>query len=115
MDSDLLLTLSSEAEIAQVFWAGGDDAIHSAIDAALRPLRRAAASAPLGCLQRLPSATQRPVFVVVLGDTGAGKSSTLNAVIGERKLLPTNGMRACTAAIVEARRHAPQSSSSSLR
>ena len=41
--------------------------------------------------------------VVVLGDTGAGKSTCLNAVLGEESILPTNGLRACTAAIVELR------------
>ena len=35
------------------------------------------------------------------GDTGSGKSSILNAVLGEVTILPTNGMRACTAAIIE--------------
>ncbi len=30
----------------------------------------------------------------------AGKSSTLNAVLGERSILPTSGMRACTSSIV---------------
>jgi hypothetical protein len=34
--------------------------------------------------------------VVVVGDTGAGKSSLLNALLDETSLLPTNGMRACT-------------------
>lgn len=42
-----------------------------------------------------------PLIVVVLGDTGAGKSSTLNALIGERSILPTNGMRACMASLIE--------------
>ena len=32
---------------------------------------------------------------------GAGKSSMLNAVLGEVNVLPTNGMRACTATITE--------------
>jgi hypothetical protein len=36
--------------------------------------------------------------VVVVGDTGAGKSSVLNALLDETALLPTNGMRACTGA-----------------
>jgi septin family protein len=39
--------------------------------------------------------------VVVVGNTGQGKSTMLNSLIGERNVLPTNGMRACTAALVE--------------
>ena len=38
-----------------------------------------------------------------MGDTGAGKSSTLNGLLGEESVLPTNGMRACTAVIIEIR------------
>ncbi len=38
-----------------------------------------------------------------MGDTGAGKSTTLNAILGEESILPTNGMRACTAVIIEMR------------
>ena len=41
----------------------------------------------------------------VKGDTGSGKSSILNAVLGEVCILPTNGMRACTAAIIEMAAH----------
>lgn len=32
---------------------------------------------------------------------GAGKSSTINALLGEEDIVPTNGMRACTACVVE--------------
>ena len=39
--------------------------------------------------------------VVVLGNTGAGKSTMLNSVLGEATLLPTNCMRACTATVIE--------------
>ncbi|KAH8067721.1 hypothetical protein JL721_7275 [Aureococcus anophagefferens] len=38
--------------------------------------------------------------VVVVGSTGAGKSSLLNALVGEAEVLPTNCMRACTASVV---------------
>jgi GTPase SAR1 family protein len=37
----------------------------------------------------------------VVGNTGAGKSSIINAVLDEERLLPTNCMRACTAVITE--------------
>ena len=39
--------------------------------------------------------------VVVVGNTGAGKSTLLNSLLGETGVLPTNGMRACTAAVIE--------------
>ncbi|KAJ1493571.1 hypothetical protein T484DRAFT_1768352 [Baffinella frigidus] len=38
---------------------------------------------------------------VTVGDTGVGKSTLLNAILGEASVLPTNGMRACTACIIE--------------
>ncbi|EXF84427.1 hypothetical protein CFIO01_02742 [Colletotrichum fioriniae PJ7] len=37
----------------------------------------------------------------VLGNTGDGKSSTINALLDEQSLLPTNCMRACTAVATE--------------
>lgn len=39
--------------------------------------------------------------VAVVGQTGAGKSSLINALLDEEELLPTNGMRACTAVATE--------------
>jgi hypothetical protein len=44
--------------------------------------------------------SQRTVGGVV-GSTGAGKSSMINAVLDEKCLVPTNCMRACTAVITE--------------
>ncbi|KAL0020935.1 hypothetical protein WJX79_001191 [Trebouxia sp. C0005] len=41
------------------------------------------------------------LYIGVLGDTGAGKSSTINCLLGEENVLPVNGMRACTACVVE--------------
>ncbi|KAK0107346.1 hypothetical protein ONS95_004039 [Cadophora gregata] len=37
----------------------------------------------------------------LLGYTGSGKSSLINALVDEEALLPTNGMRASTSAVVE--------------
>jgi hypothetical protein len=37
----------------------------------------------------------------VLGNTGVGKSSLLNAILDEAAVLPTSGSRGCTAAVVE--------------
>lgn len=44
---------------------------------------------------------QRRTIAGVVGNTGAGKSSVINAVLDEERLLPTNGMRACTASATE--------------
>ena len=44
--------------------------------------------------------------VGVLGNTGVGKSSLLNALLGEASILPTSGSRGCTAAVVELRYNA---------
>mmetsp|Transcript_23449 Transcript_23449/g.59853 ORF Transcript_23449/g.59853 Transcript_23449/m.59853 type:complete len:1022 (+) Transcript_23449:36-3101(+) len=41
------------------------------------------------------------VHIVVCGNTGAGKSTLLNALLSESSVLPTNGMRACTACLIE--------------
>ena len=38
--------------------------------------------------------------VVVVGNTGAGKSTLINSLLGESCVLPTNGMRACTAVLI---------------
>lgn len=46
-------------------------------------------------------ANPRGAVVGVVGSTGAGKSSVINAVLDEECLVPTNSMRACTAVITE--------------
>lgn len=46
------------------------------------------------------SKTTRTV-VGVVGNTGAGKSSVINALLDEERLVPTNCMRACTAVVTE--------------
>lgn len=35
------------------------------------------------------------------GDTGAGKTSLMNALLDHASILPTSGIRACTAVVVE--------------
>ena len=53
-------------------------------------------------IQNLQQRSQpRGAVVGVVGSTGAGKSSVINAVLDEECLVPTNAMRACTAAITE--------------
>ncbi|TDL29353.1 hypothetical protein BD410DRAFT_18164 [Rickenella mellea] len=43
-------------------------------------------------------------MIAVCGATGAGKSSTLNAILGDN-VVPTSGMRACTAVVTEIAYH----------
>ncbi|OCL10223.1 hypothetical protein AOQ84DRAFT_387654 [Glonium stellatum] len=46
-------------------------------------------------------AVQKQTVVGVVGNTGAGKSSVINALLDEERLVPTNCMRACTAVVTE--------------
>ena len=39
--------------------------------------------------------------IAVVGGTGEGKSSLMNAVLDHQSVLPTSGIRACTAVVVE--------------
>lgn len=47
------------------------------------------------------SATKNRTVIGVVGNTGAGKSSIINALLDEERLVPTNCMRACTAVVTE--------------
>ncbi|KAL0027933.1 hypothetical protein WJX79_003761 [Trebouxia sp. C0005] len=40
------------------------------------------------------------LYIGVLGDTGAGKSSTINCLLGEENVLPVNGMRVTASCII---------------
>jgi hypothetical protein len=46
-------------------------------------------------------AVQPKTIVGVVGNTGAGKSSVINAMFDQERLVPTNCMRACTAVVTE--------------
>ncbi|KAJ4343636.1 hypothetical protein N0V95_006610 [Ascochyta clinopodiicola] len=48
-----------------------------------------------------PQAKRKKTVVGVVGNTGAGKSSVINAMLDEERLVPTNCMRACTAVVTE--------------
>ncbi|KAL5370946.1 hypothetical protein DPSP01_014578 [Paraphaeosphaeria sporulosa] len=53
-------------------------------------------------IEKLKSQAERTRTVVgVVGNTGAGKSSVINAMLNEENLVPTNCMRACTAVVTE--------------
>jgi hypothetical protein len=49
----------------------------------------------------IPQATPKRTIIGVVGNTGAGKSSVINAMLDEERLVPTNCMRACTAVVTE--------------
>jgi hypothetical protein len=49
----------------------------------------------------IPQAQRKRTVVGVVGNTGAGKSSVINAMLDEERLVPTNCMRACTAVVTE--------------
>ena len=49
----------------------------------------------------MPQAQRKRTIVGVVGNTGAGKSSVINAMLDEERLVPTNCMRACTAVVTE--------------
>ncbi|XP_041039192.1 uncharacterized protein LOC121275693 isoform X2 [Carcharodon carcharias] len=53
-------------------------------------------------IEKLQQQTIPPLtHIAVIGDTGSGKSSLLNALLDEEAVLPTSAMRACTAVAVE--------------
>ncbi|KAF2688782.1 hypothetical protein K458DRAFT_414486 [Lentithecium fluviatile CBS 122367] len=53
-------------------------------------------------INKLMTQAERTRTVVgVVGNTGAGKSSVINAMLDEERLVPTNCMRACTAVVTE--------------
>jgi ABC-type glutathione transport system ATPase component len=54
-------------------------------------------------IQEILAKSAPKTIIGVLGNTGVGKSSLLNALLDEAAVLPTSGSRGCTAAVVELR------------
>ena len=46
-------------------------------------------------------ADRTKVIIGVIGSTGAGKSSVINAILDEDRIVPTNSVRACTSVVTE--------------
>ncbi|KAK1718059.1 uncharacterized protein BDZ83DRAFT_678810 [Colletotrichum acutatum] len=69
----------------------------------LQPALRNAATHWIDQISDLRDQVKRShqTVIGVLGNTGDGKSSTINALLDEESLLPTNCMRACTAVATE--------------
>lgn len=53
------------------------------------------------CQKALAQSERKKSIIGIVGSTGAGKTSFINALLDEETLLPTNCMRACTATITE--------------
>lgn len=69
---------------------------------AAAPLNTTQAAQWLKSISQLESSARPTRTIVgVVGNTGAGKSSVISAVLDEERLLPTNCMRACTASPTE--------------
>ena len=52
-------------------------------------------------LKRLEDQIEPETVIAIVGATGEGKSSLINALLDHRSVLPTSGHRACTAVVVE--------------
>ena len=52
-------------------------------------------------LEHLEDQKEPKTIIAIVGATGEGKSSLINALLDHRNVLPTSGMRACTAVVVE--------------
>ncbi|KAF2710956.1 hypothetical protein K504DRAFT_489918 [Pleomassaria siparia CBS 279.74] len=103
---DVFLRQLAEKEDAELLEAGVKRAF-KVLDSLKESFSQYAASSPdantwVESIDKLKTqAGRKPTVVGVVGNTGAGKSSVINALLDEERLVPTNCMRACTAVVTE--------------
>ena len=104
LDGDALCSLSAEEWLGLAPRLAPNHAQGELAELYAKHLAPAAALAVASAARHvevLPEPAQgAPFSVIVAGDTGTGKSTLLNALLGV-ELLPTSCCRACTAAVVE--------------
>ena len=104
--NELLRRLIDQQKSPEILEAGVQKSLE-VLDTLSTSLSRYAQVSPdadawLGAISRLKKQAERKRTVVgVVGNTGAGKSSVINAMLDEERLVPTNCMRACTAVVTE--------------
>ncbi|KAF1961197.1 hypothetical protein CC80DRAFT_463932 [Byssothecium circinans] len=102
--TDRFLREIMDQQVPEVLEAGVAKSI-KVLDSLKTTFSRYAASSPdaaawVEAINKLSSQAARTRTVVgVVGNTGAGKSSVINALLDEERLVPTNCMRACTAVV----------------
>lgn len=98
LNSGVLCALSDEELRAFATQAFRENCV--GLEGAMRALRNTVQHSPQSVVSAV-SQQRKPFTIVVIGGTGAGKSTCLNSLLGEVQILPTNCMRACTATIIE--------------